>query len=329
MASQLIAQLRDAIRVRHYSARTEQAYVAWTKRFIRFHGMTHPKDLDANAVATFLTWLAVERNVSASTQNQALNALTFLYKDVLERPLEFIQGVVRAKRPMRLPAVFTEEEVMRVLAALNGQSWLMAALLYGSGLRLMECVRLRVKDIDFEHRCVVVRDGKGAKDRVVTLADALVPHLREQITRVRRLHERDLAAGFGEVWLPDALARKYVNAPRELAWQYVFPARSRSADPRTGIIARHHVDESALQKAVKVAITSAGISKKASCHTFRHSFATHLLSSGADIRTVQEQLGHKDVRTTQIYTHLLGRGANAVTSPLNRLLANVSPTRRS
>ncbi len=328
MASPLIAKLREAIRVRHYSGRTEQAYVAWTKRFIRFHGMKHPKDLDAGAVAAFLTWLAVERNVSSSTQNQALNALTFLYKDVLERPLGLVDGIVRAKRPMRLPAVFTEAEVVSVLAALNGQSWLMAALLYGSGLRLMECVRLRVKDIDYDRRCIVVRDGKGAKDRVVTLADAIVPHLHEQITRVRRLHERDLAAGYGAVWLPGALARKFVNAPKELAWQYVFPARSRSPDPRTGEIHRHHVDESALQKAVKIAIREAGIAKKASCHTFRHSFATHLLASGADIRTVQEQLGHKDIRTTQIYTHLIGRGANAVVSPLNKLLANVSPVRR-
>jgi integron integrase len=329
MASALIAQLRDAIRVRHFSVRTEQAYVTWVKRFIRFHSLAHPDALDASAVADFLSWLAVERNVSSSTQNQALNALVFLYRDVLGKPLEFLHGVVRAKRPMHLPAVFSEQEVMRVLAQLEGQSWLMATLLYGSGLRLMECVRLRVKDLDFEHRCIVVRNGKGARDRIVTLADAVVPYLGEQVTRVRRLHERDLDAGYGSVWLPDALARKFINAPRELAWQYVFPARNRSADPRTGKIQRHHVDESALQKAVKIAITRAGITKKASCHTFRHSFATHLLAHGADIRTVQEQLGHKDVRTTQIYTHLLGRGGNAVTSPLNRLLANVGAMHRT
>jgi integron integrase len=298
------------------------------KRYIRFHAMTHPNELDAGAVAAFLTWLAVERNVSASTQNQALNALVFLYKEVLDRPLEFVRDVARAKRPTHLPSVFSEQEVMRVLAELNGQAWLMAALLYGSGLRLMECARLRIKDVDFEHRCIVVRDGKGAKDRIVTLADAAVPHLREQVAAVRRLHERDLAAGYGSVWLPDALARKFVNAPREIGWQFMFPARARSADPRTGEIHRHHVDESALQKAVKAAIARAGITKKASCHTFRHSFATHLLASGADIRTVQEQLGHKDVRTTQIYTHLIRRGANAVTSPLNKLLANVRPDRR-
>lgn len=327
MPSQLITQLRSVVRLRHYSMRTEQAYVAWVKRFIRFHDMTHPSDLKAGDVSVFLTWLAVERGVSASTQNQALNALVFLYKEVLNRPLEFVGGAVRAKPPQHLPALFSEAEVMSVLAQLDGDCWLMAALLYGSGLRLMECVRLRVKDIDFDHRCILVRDGKGAKDRVVTLADGVIPHLREQIARVRLLHARDLAAGYGSVWLPDALARKFVNAPRELGWQYVFPARSRSADPRTGEIRRHHVDPSVLQKAVKMAIARAGITKKASCHTFRHSFATHLLASGADIRTVQEQLGHKDVRTTQIYTHLLGRGANAVSSPLNRLLASVSPNR--
>ena len=329
MASQLITKLREAIRVRHYSLRTEQAYVAWAKRFIRFHGMQHPGELGARAVSEFLSWLAIERNVSASTQNQALNALVFLYTEVLGRPLAFVSDVARAKRPARLPSVFTEDEVARVLAQLDGQCWLMAALLYGSGLRLMECVRLRIKDIDFDHRCLLVRDGKGAKDRVVTLADAIVPHLKDQIGRVARLHERDLAAGYGSAWLPDALARKFANAPRQLMWQFVFPARGRSADPRSGEIRRHHLDESTLQKAVKLAIERAGIPKKASCHTFRHSFATHLLQNGADIRTVQEQLGHRDVRTTQIYTHLLGRGANAVTSPLNRLLANPGQPRES
>lgn len=327
MVSELLAELREAIRVRHYSQRTERAYVDWTKRYVRFHGMKHPKELDSTAVVDFLTWLAVERNVSASTQNQALNALVFLYKEVLGRPLEFLRGTVRAKRPVHLPAVFSEDEVIRVLAQLRGQCWLMAALLYGSGLRLMECVRLRVKDVDFDHRCIVVRDGKGAKDRIVTMADGAVPYLQRQIARVRRLHARDLAEGYGMVWLPQALDRKFVNAPRELGWQYVFPARNRSADPRTGEIRRHHIDPSYLQKRVRSAISAAGITKKASCHTFRHSFATHLLANGADIRTVQEQLGHKDLRTTQIYTHLLGRGANAVSSPLNRLLAALAARR--
>ena len=280
--------------------------------------MRHPEELDGHHVATFLTSLAVDGNVAASTQNQALNAIAFLYAEVLGRPLPRMHGVVRAALPKRLPAVFSEEEVLRVLDHLEGPHWLMAALLYGSGLRLMECVRLRVKDIDFDFRCLVVRDGKGAKDRVVTSPVSLEPQPRKQLQVTKRIHDVDLEAGFGAVWLPDALARKYPNAAREWPWQYVFPARHRSVDPRTNAIRRHHVDESGLQKAVRAAIVRAGIAKKASCHTFRHSFATHLLASGADIRTVQEQLGHADVRTTQIYTHLLQRGANAVVSPLDR-----------
>ncbi len=319
MPSPLLTELRQAIRVRHYSIRTERAYVDWVKRFIRFHGTRHPRELGADEVSAFLTWLAVTRNVSAATQNQALNALTFLYANVLGRPLERLPETVRARTPEHLPSVFTEEEVLKVLGELEGQNWLMAALLYGSGLRLMECVRLRVKDVDFGYRCIVVRDGKGRKDRVVTLADGLAPHLESQVERVARLHERDLAAGHGEVWLPAALQRKYVNAARELAWQYVFPAARRSTDPRTGEIRRHHCDPSTLQKAVRRAIQRAGITRKASCHTFRHSFATHLLASGADIRTVQEQLGHRDVRTTQIYTHLIQRGASGVASPFDRV----------
>jgi len=320
MPSPLLTALRDAIRVRHYALSTEQAYVDWVKRYIRFHGMRHPRELGGQEVGAFLAWLAVERKVAASTQNQALSALLFLYANVLGRPLTDLPTVPRAKAPVRLPSVFTEQEVIRVLGYLEGQHWLMAALLYGSGLRLMECVRLRVKDLDFGYRCIVVRSGKGAKDRVVTLADLLLDHLRDQVSRVSRLHEHDLAAGYGSVWLPFALERKYPNSSRELGWQFVFPARRRSADPRTGDIRRHHCDPSALQRAVRAAILDAGITRKASCHTFRHSFATHLLAQGADIRTVQEQLGHSDVRTTQIYTHLLGRGGGAVRSPLNRLL---------
>jgi integron integrase len=319
MADKLLRRLRTAIRVRHYSIRTEHAYVDWVKRFIRANQMRHPEELDAAHVAAFLTSLAVERSVAAATQNQALNAINFLYTEVLGRPLPRMQGVVRATLPKRLPAVFTEEEVLRVLDQLDGQHWLMAALLYGSGLRLMECVRLRVKDIDFAFRCIVVRDGKGAKDRVVTLPSSMESQLKAQLCEVKRVHDIDLAAGFGAVWLPDALERKYPNGAREWAWQYVFPAKQRSVDPRTNAIRRHHADESGLQKAVRAAIVRAGIDKKASCHTFRHSFATHLLASGADIRTVQEQLGHADVRTTQIYTHLLQRGANAVVSPLDRV----------
>ena len=325
MPPRLIPQLREAIRLRHYTIRTEQAYVGWVTRFIRFHGRQHPERLGPSDVTRFLSSLAVESNLAASTQNQALNALAFFYSEVLKRPLADLDGIVRAKRPALLPTVFTQDEVTRVLRRLRGQSWLMAALLYGSGLRLMECVRLRVKDVDFGYHCIVVRGGKGQKDRVVTLPSALEPLLKEHLARVSALHDQDLADGFGSVWLPDALARKYPSAASEWAWQYVFPASRRSVDPRGNEIRRHHADESALQKAVHVAIRGAGITKKASCHTFRHSFATHLLGSGADIRTVQEQLGHKDLRTTQIYTHLIGRGANAVESPLSRLLEQALP----
>ncbi|MDZ7668307.1 MAG: integron integrase [Gammaproteobacteria bacterium] len=325
MASPLLASLRQAIRVRHYSIRTERAYVGWVKRFIRFHGYRHPEELGSADISHFLTWLATERDVSASTQSQALSALLFLYANVLNRPLKDLADMERARKPKQLPSVFTEEEVVRVLAELDGHHWLRAALLYGSGLRLMECVRLRVKDVDFDYRCIIVRDGKGRKDRVVTLADGLISHLREQITTVRRRHERDLASGYGSVWLPQALSRKYPNGARELAWQFVFPAARRAADPRTGEVHRHHVDASGLQRAVRAAIRRAGITRRASCHTFRHSFATHLLAGGADIRTVQEQLGHQDLRTTQIYTHLLERGGAAVISPLNRLLPDLRP----
>lgn len=321
MASPLLNQIREAIRVRHYSIRTEHTYVDWVKRYIRFHGMKHPKAMGAPEVQRFLTWLAVERNVAAATQNQALNALVFLYREVLGMDLGEFASSVRAKKPTNLPTVFTEAEVMDVLAHLEGQQWLMAALLYGSGLRLLECLRLRVKDIDFHYRCLYVRSGKGAKDRVVTLADPLLDHLRIQVDYTLTLHRRDILDGYGNVWLPYALERKYPSASREPAWQYVFPAVHRSADPRSGVVRRHHADPSSLQKAVRQAIRSAGIDRKASCHTFRHSFATHLLASGADIRTVQEQLGHSDVRTTQIYTHLLERGAAGVVSPLNRLLS--------
>jgi integron integrase len=327
MPSSLLSQLREAMRVRHYTIRTERAYVDWVKRFVRFHGMRHPGELGAAEISAFLNWLANERDVAASTQNQALSALVFLYTRVLNRPPERLADLVRARKPDRLPSVFTEQEVLKVLAQLEGPSWLMAALLYGSGLRLMECVRLRVKDVDLGYRCILVRDGKGRRDRVVTLADGLIEYLKEQINRVTLLHQRDVAAGYGEVWLPHALERKFPNASRETGWQYVFPSDRRSVDPRTGAIHRHHADPSRLQKAVKVAIRKAGITRKASCHTFRHSFATHLLANGADIRTVQEQLGHRDVRTTQIYTHLLERGGNAVVSPLNRLLPRL-PVKR-
>lgn len=318
--SPFIEEVREAIRVRHYSIRTEQAYVDWIRRFILFHGKRHPRDLGEAEVRRFLTYLAVDRNVAASTQNQALNALVFVYRAVIGRPLGEIDEVVRARRPQRLPVVLSRDEVRRLLLHLDGDHWLAACLMYGSGLRLMECVRLRVKDLDFDHRAIFVRDGKGAKDRIVTLPDELIPVLGRQLETVRNVHRKDLADGFGAVWLPHALERKYPNAPKEWGWQYVLPATRRSVDPRSGTERRHHVDESSVQKAVKRAVRRCRIQKPASCHTLRHSFATHLLERGMDIRTVQEQLGHQDVRTTQIYTHVLGRGGAAVISPLSGLL---------
>jgi len=315
-SSPFLKKVSDAIRVRHYSIRTEHAYLDWIKRFILFHGKRHPDKMAGNEVAEFLTHLAVTRNVAPSTQNQALNALNFLYKAVLDKPLGEIHGVVHAKKPTRLPIVLTQQEISSLLRNLEGVHWLSACLLYGSGLRLMECLRLRVMNIDFTHSAILVINGKGAKDRVVTLPDELIVPLQRHLEAVKNTFEKDLAEGYGAVYLPYALAKKYPNAPREWAWQYVFPARCRSLDPRSNIERRHHLDEKALQRAVKNAVRKSGIQKPASCHTLRHSFATHLLERGMDIRTVQEQLGHKDVRTTQIYTHVLQRGGNAVRSPL-------------
>ncbi len=319
--SPFLEKVRNAIRVRHYSIRTEQAYLDWTRRYIRFHRKCHPQYMGEAEVRSFLTHLAVDRNVAASTQNQALNALVFLYREVLERPLGDIVGAVRAKKPQKLPVVLAQAEVKQVLAALNGHHWMACCLLYGSGLRLMECIRLRVRDLDFDHRAVLVRDGKSRKDRVVTLPDALILPLRRHLGAVRNTHEKDLGDGFGAVYLPYALARKHPNAPKQWAWQYVFPAGNRSIAPRSGVERRHHIDETSLQRAVKRAVRKAGIHKQATCHSMRHSFTTHLLERGMDIRTVQEQLGHKDVRTTQIYTHLINRGGAAVVSPLNDLFA--------
>jgi integron integrase len=320
--SPFLQKVADAIRVRHYSIRTEQAYIDWTKRFILFHGKRHPEGMGGEEVAAFLTYLAVQRNVAASTQNQALNALVFLYREVLQQPLpEQTKGIVHAKRPKRLPVVLTTDEVARLLSRLNGVQWLVGCLLYGSGLRLIESVRLRVMDLDFDRRAIFVRNGKGAKDRVVTLADELILPLQRHLEGVKTLFERDIAEGFGCVYLPHALARKYPNACRQWKWQYLFPSTRRSLDPRSGVERRHHLDSSSVQKAVATAVRRAGIQKKASCHTLRHSFATHLLERGMDIRTVQEQLGHKDVRTTQIYTHVLNRGGLAVRSPLSGILA--------
>lgn len=319
-SSPFLNQVRDAIRVRHYSIRTEAAYITWVKRYINFHNKRHPREMGEQEVVDFLTYLAVKRHISPSTQNQALNALVFLYKAVLDKPLGEINGAIRAKKKQKLPVVLTSDEVRRVLQNLTGVHWLIGCLLYGSGLRLMECLRLRVMNLDFDHRCIFILNGKGGKDRVVTLPDDLSIPLQRHLQNRKTLHERDLAEGYGTVYLPYALERKYPNAPSEWAWQYVFPSVRRSIDPRSGVERRHHLDEKSVQRTIKKAIRKAGILKPASCHTLRHSFATHLLERGADIRTVQEQLGHKDVRTTQIYTHVLNRGGNAVVSPLGAVL---------
>jgi len=319
--SPFLQEVANHIRVRHYSRRTEETYLHWIKRFILFHNKRHPQAMGEREVAQFLTALAVKRNVAANTQNLALNALVFLYRHVLDRPLNEIHGVVRAKKPQRLPVVLTQQEVAKVLSKLKGQHWLVGCLQYGSGLRLIESVRLRVMDLDFDRRAIYVRNGKGGKDRVVTLADEIITPLQRHLEAVRTLHERDLREGFGTVYLPHALSKKYPNANREWKWQYLFPASQRSIDPRSGIERRHHLDESCVRKAVTAAVREAGINKKASCHTLRHSFATHLLERGQDIRTVQEQLGHKDVRTTQIYTHVIQRGGSAVRSPLGDILS--------
>ncbi len=315
----LIERFREAIRSRHYSRRTEQAYWYWIRWFIRHHGMRHPAELGASEVTGFLSWLATERNVAAATQNQALSALLFLYKQVLGAELPWLEGIAHAKRPVRLPVVLTQAEVARLLAVLDGVPWLMCALLYGAGLRQIECLSLRVKDVDFAYRQILVRDGKGAKDRVTMLPDNLVEPLRAQFGRVRVLHRRDLAEGYGEVSLPHALARKYQRAGFEWGWQFVFPSGNRSADPESGVIRRHHVHPDTLGRIVKRAARAARIVKPVSCHTLRHSFATHLLEAGYDIRTVQELLGHSDVSTTMIYTHVLNRGGRGVASPLDRI----------
>jgi integron integrase len=312
-------QVRDALRLKHYSIRTENSYVNWIRRYILFHGKRHPNEMDAAEVEAFLTHLAVNEHVAASTQNQAFSALLFLYREVLHKDLGSIDAL-RAKKPKHLPTVLTKEEVRKVIANLSGTHRLMAGLLYGSGLRLMECVRLRVKDLDFNYHTITVRDGKGAEDRVTMLPQALIAPLQEHLQYVKNLHQADLAKGYGAVYLPDALERKYPNASREWIWQYVFPSDRLSVDPRTGVVRRHHLDESGLQKAVRQAAQQAGINKPVGPHTFRHSFATHLLENGYDIRTVQELLGHKDVKTTMIYTHVLQRGGLAVHSPLDQIL---------
>lgn len=315
----LLDLLRTRIRLKHYSLRTEQTYIEWAKRYILFHGKRHPAEMGKEEVEVFLSHLAVKHNVSASTQNQAKAALLFLYREVLETELPWLDDVEQAKKPQRLPVVLTVNEVQALLSRLPGTHALMGRLMYGTGMRLMETVRLRVKDVDFERREIIVREGKGAKDRITMLPQAVAAPLRDHLAVVKRLHDEDLRAGFGEVHLPHALGKKYPNAGREWGWQYIFPSKQLSADPRTGVTRRHHADEKGIQRAIRQAVRDADLAKPATPHTLRHSFATHLLQSGYDIRTVQELLGHKDVQTTMIYTHVLNRGGKGVESPLDRL----------
>lgn len=315
----LLDLVREAIRRRHYSYRTEEAYAHWVKRFVLFSGKRHPRELGAQEVTAFLNHLAIERGLAAATQNQALAALLFLYKEVLAEPLPWLDGIVHAKRPSMRPTVLTQIEARSLLAQLRGTRWLMASLLYGAGLRLRECLKLRVKDIDFGYRQILVRNGKGGKDRVTLLPEPVIEPLQAHLARVKTLHERDLADGCGNVELPDAITRQYSNAANEWGWKFVFPSYRRSVDPRTGVIRRHHLYENYLIRAVKQAARAALITKHVSCHTLRHSFATHLLESGYDIRTVQELLRHADVSTTMIYTHVLNKGGRGVRSPLENL----------
>jgi len=313
----LLDRVREAIRIRHYSYRTEQQYVAWIARYIRFHRYRDPAEMGHAEIEAFLSHLAVQRSVAAATQAQALAALLFLYKNALGITLPWMDNIVRARRPRRLPVVLSRVEVRRVLAHLPQPYWLIASLLYGSGLRLMEALRLRVKDVGLEQRKLLVRDGKGAKDRVTVLPDTLIEPMRLQLAHVRDSHRHAAEHGYGGVELPDALNRKYPRAHLDLGWQYVFPAATPSRDPRTGAWRRHHIHEQSVQRRVREAVRAAAIRQPASCHTFRHCFATHLLESGSDIRTVQELMGHASVKTTQIYTHVLNRGGLAVRSPLD------------
>jgi integron integrase len=315
----LLDQVRQAIRARHYSRRTEDVYVMWIKRFIFFHGVCHPAKMGESEINAFLTDLAINKKVSASTQNQALSALLFLYRHVLGREVGDLGQVIRARKPTRLPVVMTRPEVKAVLSHLQGDKWLMASLMYGAGLRLMECLRLRIQDIDFVRHEITVRDGKGGKDRVTMLPESLNTPLQNQFRTVKAIHERDLAEGWGRVQMPSALDRKYPNAPKDWRWQWVFPQENRWVNSQTKEQGRHHIDPSLVQKAVRDAVAKAGLAKRASCHTFRHSFATHLLEGGYDIRTVQELLGHSDVKTTMIYTHVLNRGPAGVRSPVDGL----------
>ena len=311
----LLDQVRNLIRLKHYSIRTEETYVGWIKRYIYFHNRRNPKDMGEKEIRQFLTDLAVNQKVAAATQNQAFNALLFLYRDVLKQEFEDLGDVVRAKKSRKLPVVFSKSEIRKIINQLEGRNWLMGQLMYGAGLRVMECVRLRIKDVDFGYRQIVVRDGKGGKDRITMLPDLVTDNLKRHLEKAKDIHEIDLKAGFGTVYMPYALERKYKHADRSWPWQWVFPASKRSIDPRSGVERRHHIHESVIQKAIKKAIRGSGITKTGNCHALRHSFATHLLEAGYDIRTIQELLGHKDVSTTMIYTHVLNRGGRSVQSP--------------
>ena len=325
-SEKLLERARRVLRLKHYAYRTEQRYLAWIRRFILFHSKRHPIHMGQAEIEAFLTHLAVKEKVAAATQNQALNALLFLYRQVLNLPVDFPLSSVRARRPKRMPTVLSKEEVLLLLPCIDGIYNLMAKLLYGSGLRVSECVRLRVKDVDFDQRHLAVRDGKGAKDRITLLPEAVIPVIKDHLPRTRLIHQRDLRQGYGSVHLPFALARKYPEAPRQWIWQFLFPSPQLSTDPRSGLTQRHHISTSALQKAVHRAAMLARIEKRVTCHTLRHSFATHLLENGQDIRTVQDLLGHKDVKTTMIYTHVLKRGPFAVRSPLDYPLSKPMPS---
>ena len=317
----LLDEVRDVMRLHHYSIHTERTYCGWIKRYIQYHSMTSREELinGEAKIEAFLTHLAVDKAVSPSTQNQAMNALVFLYKHVLKRSLDGNINAVRARKKVNIPVVMTREEVARVITLMEGTPQLVVKLLYGSGLRITEALRLRVQDIDYELKHITVRSGKGAKDRITTFPVSVIPLLQNHLSRVRVIHKQDLTQGYGEVYMPYALARKYPNAAKEWNWQYVFPARNPATDPRSGKIRRHHVDPSVINKAIKIAARKAGLTKRVSAHTFRHSFATHLLQRGTDIRTIQALLGHKDVSTTMIYTHVLRQGGHGVPSPLDDL----------